>query len=153
MPLTPDEYYARWRRGVENNTDKYRMGIERVRDNPLEKAAQQADFWARRVAEAARNGRFAGGLRSYNFQDWKNITMTVGVTNLATGVIKAQRKSMMFARAYLPFIEQTRDAVRRMNRTTYAERKARANEFMDRLHNNPYRQRGGPEQLQMPIQG
>lgn len=101
---TAAEAAKNWADGLSQATAKIGRGIDRVTDSPMEKAAASQDLWAMRTAEAARNGKFAKGLRRVPLQSWKDAAKKKGLPRIAGGAAEAQPKMQAFLTEFLPHV-------------------------------------------------
>lgn len=105
--LTADQIARKWADRMALAADAIRQGVLAMReeDNPLEKAAQQQDLWARRVAEAARNNRFAAGLRARTFAEWRDSMLKKGIDNITNGLPQGRVRMQRFLTSFLPYLQ------------------------------------------------
>lgn len=133
--LQPGAIAATWIARVRDGAAKYKVGIQATKVNPMALAAAQQGFWAQRVAEAARNNKFANALNRVRFTDWQQMALTVGADRLANLPDAKRQKTQAFWTRWLPTLQSVTKQVQSMPNATYADRRARALAQMDGLHN------------------
>lgn len=112
MAMAPASEVAKnWADNLSASTGKIGRGIDRVTENPAEKAANSADLWAQRTAEAARNGKFVRGLRRTTLQGWKDAAKKKGLPRVAGGAQEALPKMQAFMTEFLPHVAQVQAQV------------------------------------------
>lgn len=141
--LTPQQIADLWAERAANAVGKIRAAVNAMRteDNPLEKAAAKQDEWAAGCARAAREGKFADGLRAVSFDSWKRSMLGKGIQNYTTGLADGKTKLIKFMTAWLPAVEQ---AVGLLGpRGTLAQNKGRMDQMFDTLSLLKYDKRTG----------
>jgi hypothetical protein len=86
MAMSPEESLKRFQQRASAASGDYKAGIQRVSENPMEKAASRQDQYLAGIQEAVASGRWAAGLRSTSLEGWKAQASTKGASNFATGV-------------------------------------------------------------------
>lgn len=136
MPLpSPNEATDKWARNFGGARQSYIDGVNRVNENPMEKAAAAFSKWRAALEEVFRNGKWQLGLLSAGtLAQWKATTINQGAERLQSGAAKGKTKVMRFMQYWLPRLEQNLAEVRAMPSDTYDQRKARMNRMADLNH-------------------
>ena len=131
--LTPQQIADLWAERAAASVAKMKATINAMRseDNPLEKAAAKQDEWAAGCARAARENKFADGLRSVKFDDWKKAMLGKGVANYQNGLADGKQKFVRFLQAWMPAVERAVDALG--PRGTVAQNKGRMDQMFEAL--------------------
>lgn len=96
---------ARWKKGMTGSVAKIKDKINGLTVNPMLQAAQQKEAYVNGVMEAAESGRWEDGLKSVDFQAWKQKTAEIGTQRIAAGVEAATAKQVNFFSQLLPFTD------------------------------------------------
>lgn len=147
---TPQGLAQEWLRRMKDSADKYRRAVNAVQTSPMEQAAQQESYWAARVAEAARQGRFSAGLRRVTLAQWRQAAATVGADRIAGLPDLKMAKVAAFWQRFLPHLVAVQNRVRSMPKTTYEQRRARMLAMADGLHEFRTQQGGGGMPIMLP---
>lgn len=139
--LTPQEIADKQVKRASAATADYRKGVRSVKEAPNAKAARAKTKYLAGVQQSADDGTYEANNNAVSLGEWQDAADTKGGNNYAKGVEYAKPKIVAFQEQFTPVRRAARDAVRAMPNDTYEERKARANENMDRLHQFRYRRR------------
>ena len=141
--LTPQQVADLWAERAAASVAKMKATINAMRteDNPLEKAAAKQDEWAAGCARAARENKFADGLRAVKFEDWKKSMLGKGVANYQNGLADGKAKFVRFMQAWLPAVSRQVDALG--PRGTVAMNKGRMDQMFESLSSLRYDKRAG----------
>ena len=131
------EYAEKWARRTQAATPDYQRGIERVSESPTEAAANSQDKMIANLLESVNSGKWARALRGVSLADWKDSALRKGVSRIAAGVQAATPKQQQMATALLQTVDRGIAEIANMPSTTFEDRKARANAWMDFMHANP----------------
>ncbi len=112
--LTPQEYTEKHARRLKASTPDIARGIDRVSENPCEKAAAKQDKMLQNLTAAVTNGKWAAGLKRVSLEDWKKKARDVGVNRIAAGIDAAKDKVTAFAEQLLPHIDREREKLANM---------------------------------------
>jgi len=104
--LTPQEYTEKHARRLKASTPDIARGIDRVSENPCEKAAAKQDKMLQNLTAAVSSGKWAAGLKRVSLEDWKKKARDVGVNRIAAGIDAASDKVTAFAEQLLPHIDR-----------------------------------------------
>lgn len=133
--LSAQEMAARWKESMkEGKTQKrYQEGIEKVRENPMEKAAspEATELYVRRVQEAVDSGKRERKLLSASFADWKKTAKSVGSQRLASGADKGAAKSDKHFEQWASVYNSVSQEVAAMPKGTREAAKARVAKAID----------------------
>jgi len=109
--LTAQQFQEKHARRLKASTEDMRAGIDRVTDNPCEKAAARQDKMLTNLTNAVTSGKWANGLRRVTLEDWKRKARDVGVNRVAAGIDAAAAKVVAFAEVLLPHVDRGRDKI------------------------------------------
>lgn len=109
--LTAAQFQEKHARRLKASTEDMRAGIDRVTENPCEKAAARQDKMLTNLTNAVTNGKWANGLRRVSLEDWKRKARDVGVNRVAAGIDAASAKVVAFAEVLLPHVDRGRDKI------------------------------------------
>lgn len=112
--LTPAEYREKHARRLKASTPDIARGIERVTENPCEKAAAKQDKMLQNLTAAVSSGKWAAGLKRVSLEQWKRKAKDVGVNRIAAGIDAAGDKVQAFAEELLPHIDREREKLASM---------------------------------------
>lgn len=104
--LTAAEFQEKHARRLKGATEDVRKGIDRVTENPCEKAAAKQEKMIANLTEAVREGKWAAGLKRVSLDAWKRAARDVGVGRIAAGIDAAKDKVIAFADELLPHIDR-----------------------------------------------
>lgn len=91
------QFAEKWGRRLVGATQDIRNGVERVSENPAEKAVSKQDKMLNNVTRAIQDGKWARGLARVTLADWKRAITEVGIPRIAAGVDSARGKVQDFA--------------------------------------------------------
>ena len=99
----------RWHSGMQNAGENYKMGIDSVQENPLDKAADAGDKWIQgcQRGEAKR----ASKLRAYGFENWKRAAKDKGSLRIGSGATASQGIYRATMSRLLPHIQSVVDGL------------------------------------------
>lgn len=112
--LTSQEFREKHARRLKASTEDMRRGIDRVTENPCEKAAAKQDKMLTNLTASVQSGKWASGLRRVSLDDWKTAARDVGVNRVAAGIDAAAQKVERFADDLLPHIDRGQAAISSM---------------------------------------
>lgn len=93
MPrISANEAAEKWGRRTQAAVQDYRAGVERVTDNPAERAIRQQNLLLQNFQRAVSEGRWRAGLERVTLDEWKRAASEKGSARLAQGVQEAQPK-------------------------------------------------------------
>jgi len=104
--LTATEFQEKHARRLKAAVEDVRKGIDRVTENPCEKAAAKQDKMLTNLTAAVSSGKWAAGLKRVSLEDWKRKARDIGVNRIAAGIDGAKAKTISFAEALLPHIDR-----------------------------------------------
>jgi ElaB/YqjD/DUF883 family membrane-anchored ribosome-binding protein len=94
--LTPEEVAKKHADRLTADLQAIRDGINRVTENPMEKAAQKEDKMLQNLTKAVKDGKWKAGLMRTNLSDWQQRTSTIGVDRIPEGIAAAHDKQVQF---------------------------------------------------------
>jgi len=104
--LTAAEFQEKHARRLKAAVEDVRKGIDRVTENPCEKAAAKQDKMLTNLTAAVSSGKWAAGLKRVSLEDWKKKARDIGVNRIAAGIDGAKAKTIAFAEQLLPHIDR-----------------------------------------------
>lgn len=112
--LTAAQFTEKHARRLKAAVEDVRAGIDRVTENPCEKAAAKQDKMLTNLTAAVSSGKWAAGLKRVTLEDWKKKARDVGVNRIAAGIDAASGKVTAFAEVLLPHIDRGQDKIKAM---------------------------------------
>jgi len=112
--LTATEFQEKHARRLKAAVEDVRKGINRVTENPCEKAAAKQDKMLTNLTASVNSGKWAAGLKRVTLEDWKKAAADVGVNRIAAGIDAAKPKTIAFAEVLLPHIDRGKDKIKGM---------------------------------------
>lgn len=112
--LTAAQFQEKHARRLKASVEDIRAGIDRVTENPCEKAAAKQDKMLTNLTAAVNSGKWAKGLKRVSLEDWKRAARDVGVNRVAAGIDAAKSKVIAFAEELLPHIDRQLDKIKAM---------------------------------------
>lgn len=112
--LTATEFQEKHARRLKAAVEDVRRGIDRVTENPCDKAAAKADKMLSNLTAAVQSGKWAAGLKRVSLEDWKRKARDIGVNRIAAGIDGAKEKVISFAEVLLPHIDRGKDKIKAM---------------------------------------
>jgi len=112
--LSPSEFQEKHARRLKAAVEDVRKGIDRVTENPCEKAAAKQDKMLTNLTAAVQSGKWAAGLKRVSLEDWKKAARDIGVNRIAAGIDAAKSKTIAFAEVLLPHIDRQLEKIKTM---------------------------------------
>ena len=112
--LTAAEFQEKHARRLKAAVEDVRRGIDRVTENPCEKAVSKQDKMLTNLTAAISSGKWAAGLKRVSLEDWKRKARDIGVNRIAAGIDGAKAKVVTFAEVLLPHIDRGKDKIKAM---------------------------------------
>lgn len=112
--LTASEFQEKHARRLKAAVEDVRKGIDRVTENPCEKAAGKQDKMLTNLTAAVTSGKWAAGLKRVSLEEWKKKARDIGVNRIAAGIDGAKAKVITFAEQLLPHIDRGQDKIKAM---------------------------------------
>ena len=136
MPkISPREASEKWARRTKAATQDVAAGVDRVTENPADKAIAALDKMQAAFLEAMASGKVEAGLNRVTLEGWKSAMKNIGVQRIAAGVdAKGIKKWDAFAAEFFPFLEKVSAELDRMPDTTFEDSVQRAVHQMRRTH-------------------
>ena len=104
--LTARQFQEKHARRLKGAVNDIREGIERVTENPCEKAAAKQDKMLTNLTASVQSGKWAAGLKRVSLAEWKQKAADIGVNRIAAGIDGAKSKVISFAEELLPHIDR-----------------------------------------------
>lgn len=133
--LTPAEFQEKHARRLKGATEDIRRGIDRVTDNPCEKAAAKQDKMLTNLTASVQNGKWAAGLKRVSLEQWKAKARDIGVNRIAAGIDGAKDKVVAFAEQLLPHIDREQAKIAGMPDVTLDDNINRMTSFIRGMAN------------------
>ena len=112
--LTPSEFQEKQARRLKASVEDVRRGIDRVTENPCDKAAAKQDKMLTNLTAAVQSGKWAAGLKRVSLEQWKAKARDIGVNRIAAGIDGAKEKVIAFAEVLLPHIDRGQEKLKGM---------------------------------------
>jgi len=112
--LTATEFQEKHARRLKAAVEDVRKGIDRVTENPCEKAAAKQDKMLTNLTAAVSSGKWAAGLKRVSLENWKSKARDIGVNRIAAGIDGAKEKVVSFAEVLLPHIDRGQEKIKAM---------------------------------------
>ncbi len=135
MPVrvNADQFYQVWRDRLNNSVDRIRQGVQRLTENPLQKAAARADAWIAGLQEAYQTGRWAKNVASVSLDQWKNAMLNKGVPRIQQGTAAAEDIMKDFAAQLINHLNTILPEIERMPKVTLEDSINRVTTFIRRM--------------------
>jgi len=128
--LTPVEFQEKHARRLKASVEDVRRGIDRVTENPCEKAAAKQDKMLTNLTAAVSSGKWAAGLKRVSLPEWKSKARDIGVNRIAAGIDGAKTKVVAFAEQLLPHIDRGQEKIKAMPDVTLDDNINRMTSFI-----------------------
>lgn len=128
--LTATEFQEKHARRLKASVEDVRAGIDRVTENPCEKAAAKKDKMLANLTRAVNDGKYERGLKRVSLEEWKRKARDIGVNRIAAGIDGAKEKVISFAEELLPHIDRGREKIKAMPDVTLDDNINRMTSFI-----------------------
>lgn len=115
----------KWSQRLAGATTAYKEGVQRVSENPMQKAAANVEGYRQGIMDAISSGKWQAGLNRVSLQQWKEAAGNVGAQRLASGASAAKPKMMAFLQQFLPVLANNVAQVKQSPNATFEQRMAR----------------------------
>ncbi len=112
--LTATQFQEKHARRLKAAVEDVRQGIDRVTDNPCEKAAAKQDKMLTNLTASVQSGKWGQGLKRVTLEEWKRKARDIGVNRIAAGIDGAKSKVVAFAEELLPHIDRQQAKINAM---------------------------------------
>jgi len=112
--LSANQFQEKHARRLKAAVEDVRQGIDRVTENPCEKAAAKQDKMLANLTASVQSGKWANGLKRVTLEDWKKKARDIGVNRIAAGIDGAKEKVIAFAEKLLPHIDRQKEKIKAM---------------------------------------
>jgi hypothetical protein len=133
--LTPNQFQEKHARRLKAAVTDIKEGIDRVTENPCDKAAAKQDKMLTNLTAAVQSGKWAAGLKRVSLEQWKQAARDIGVNRIAAGIDNAKDKVVRFAEELLPHIEREQAKIAGMPDVTLDDNIGRMNAFIRGMAN------------------
>lgn len=130
VKLTPAEFQEKHARRLKGAVEDVRKGIDRVTENPCEKAAAKQDKMLANLTASVQSGKWANGLKRVDLATWKRKARDIGVNRIAAGIDGAKEKVISFAEELIPHINREQAKIATMPDVTLDDNIGRMNAFV-----------------------
>lgn len=110
--LSAAEFQEKHARRLKAAVEDVRKGIDRVTENPCEKAAAKQDKMLTNLTASVTSGKWAAGLKRVPLETWKRKARDIGVNRIAAGIDGAKDKVVAFAEVLLPHIDRGQEKIK-----------------------------------------
>lgn len=128
--LSASEFQEKHARRLKASVEDIRKGIDRVTENPCEKAAAKQDKMLANLTRAVNDGKYAAGLKRVSLEEWKRKARDIGVNRVAAGIDGAKEKVVAFAEVLLPHIDRGQEKIKAMPDVTLDDNINRMTSFI-----------------------
>lgn len=128
--LTAAQFQEKHARRLKASVEDVRAGIDRVVENPCEKAAAKQDKMLTNLTAAVTSGKWASGLKRVSLEDWKRKARDIGVNRIAAGIDGAKEKVISFAEVLLPHVDRGMEKIKSMPDVTLDDNINRMTSFI-----------------------
>lgn len=112
--LSAAEFQEKHARRLKASVEDVRRGIDRVTENPCEKAAAKQDKMLTNLTASVQSGKWAAGLKRVPLETWKRKARDIGVNRISAGIDGAKEKVVAFAEVLLPHIDRGQEKIKTM---------------------------------------
>ena len=128
--VTPEEFVEKHARRLKSSMEDMRRGISNVSEAPTKKAAQKVEKMKANLIKALDSGKWQQRLNSVSLEDWKEKMVNKGIPRVSAGIDAAADKVKAFAEELLPYIDQGRDAIKKLPDVTLEDNINRMTTFI-----------------------
>jgi len=128
--LTAAEVQEKHARRLKGATEDIRRGIDRVTENPCEKAAAKKDKMLANLTASVNSGKWEAGLKRVKLDEWKRKARDKGVNRIAAGIDDAKEKTTAFFEKLLPHVDAGQAKIKSMADITLDDNINRMTEFI-----------------------
>jgi hypothetical protein len=137
--LSANEISDKWNKNTKASVSYIQAGIDKVTENPAEKAIAKQDKMIQNLTQAVNSGKWAAGLRGVSLADWKQQTKEKVGSRLASGVDGAMSKRQKFDAYLVNTLNGVLPEVANMPDMTLEDSVNKVRRVMEHMHNNPYK--------------
>jgi len=116
----------KWRRRLQGATQDIAAGIQRVTENPAQKAIAKQSLLRDRFNASIDSGKWAKGLNRVTLNDWKQAAINKGVPRIAQGAADGESKYQAFAAQFYPYVESVQQEIDAMPKGSLEDSIARS---------------------------
>jgi hypothetical protein len=137
--LSANEISDKWNKNMKSSVSYIQAGIDKVTENPAEKAIAKQDKMIQNLTQSVNSGKWAAGLRGVSLADWKQQTKEKVGSRLASGVDGAMSKRQKFDAYLVNTLNGVLPEVANMPDMTLEDSVNKVRRVMEHMHNNPYK--------------
>ena len=127
--LTAKQAQEKHNRRLKASLEDIRLGIDRVTENPCEKAAAKSDKMLAGITRAVQSGKWSDNLKAVPLSEWKDKFKTKGVPRISAGIDAAAAKTEAFFSQLFPHIDTLQAKIKTMPDLTIDDSIERMNAF------------------------
>lgn len=139
VKLRPDEITEKWARKLKGATEDIKRGVQRLEENPCERAIEQVEVLKKKLIEAIESGRWANQLRKVSLEEWKRKMTEFGVAAISKGVDKAKDKRAEFDRWLVEAVNSALSEIKTPYTGELEDSIARMEEFIRAMAKRKYK--------------
>lgn len=134
VKVSANEGADKLKRGISTHGQDYQSGVNKVTENPAQKAIAAKDVWEAGIRDAIANNRYEKGLSKVTLADWKNSVNNGGVMRYTASADKAAANYAKFAAEFYPFLQNVQNEVNALPRRNFQESLQRMIVNATRIH-------------------
>lgn len=139
VTMSSNDISDKWNRRMKGAVTDIQAGVNRVTENPAEKAILKKDKMLSNLTKAVNDGKWEAGLRNTTLSDWKSKTANKVGQRLASGVDEAMPKRQKFDNYLVSTLNEILPQVQNMPDMTFEDSVNKVRAVMEHMHNNPYK--------------
>lgn len=128
---TAEQVAEKYSRNAGNSILSLKEGVERVTENPMEKAADNPEGYLAGVQQNVE--KWQTNLRKKTLAEWKASMKGKGANNYSASMPVAKKNMKSAMEKLLPYIGTGQATINAMPRGTLSDSKARVNAWMDHM--------------------
>lgn len=137
--MSAAEISAKWNRNTKNAVTDMQAGVDRVTENPMEKAVAKKDKMKQNLIRSLDDGTWEASMRKVTLAGWKEKTKAKIGERLASGVDGAMSKRQAFDTWLVPTVSAGMDKVAGMPDLTLQDNINRMVAMVNHMAANKYK--------------
>lgn len=143
VKLSANEISDKWNRRTKASVSDIQAGIDRVSENPAQKAISKKEKMKANLVAAIDNGTWARRLGEVSLEDWKSKTRAKVAERLAGGVDGAMNKRGKFDAWLVSTLNGVLPDIEKMPDMTLEDSVNRVRKLMEHMSKNAYKRSSG----------
>lgn len=139
VTMTAADISNKWNKNMKNSISDIQAGIDRVTENPMDKAVEKQDKMKQNLVAAIDNGRWAAGMKNVTLNDWKSKTKAKVGERMGSGVDAAMTKRQKFDQWNVNNLNNILPEINAMPDMTLQDSINRMTTFVQRMAANKYK--------------